>query len=73
MASLLQTLTLTIAPIPLGLTIGGVTSTLNSLLSPLTPVLDSAINVALAALGVTLGDADVQVYDVTCTSPVLVQ
>lgn len=41
-------------------------------LLPLGPVLDSAIDTTLAALGLGLGVADVRVYGVACRHPVLV-
>lgn len=45
---------------------------LNALLLPLAGLLDPVITGLLDALGVSLGEADVQVYGVRCTHPVLV-
>lgn len=45
---------------------------LNLLLAPLPALLDPIITGLLDALGVSLGEADVQVYGVRCTHPVLV-
>lgn len=61
-SSLLQRLELDVAGLPLG----GVASALGQLLSPLGPVLDSAINPVLDALGLKLGEADVAVLGLSC-------
>jgi uncharacterized membrane protein len=47
-------------------------TTIRALLLPLTPVLDTVINDVLDTLGLSLGEADVHVYGVTCHHPVLV-
>lgn len=52
--------------------ISAVKGALNALLAPLAPVLDKAIFGVLDAVGVGLGEADVQVHSVTCNRPVLV-
>ncbi len=67
-ASLFGDLQLTAAGIPLGI-IGPL---LKALLMPLTPTLDLLISSLLDLLGVSLGEADVQVYGVRCTHAVLV-
>ncbi|MDB5536131.1 MAG: hypothetical protein JWQ65_1006 [Devosia sp.] len=66
--SLLGDLQLTAAGIPLGI-IGPL---LEALLAPLTPTLDLVISTLLETLGLSLGEADVQVYGVLCTHAVLV-
>lgn len=66
--SLLGDLKLSAAGIPLGV----VGPALEALLNPLTPTLDLTIARLLAALGLALGEADVRVYGVRCTHPVLV-
>jgi uncharacterized membrane protein len=43
-----------------------------TLVAPLAPVLDSTIFGVLEVLGVGIGEADVRVYSVTCSRPVLV-
>jgi uncharacterized membrane protein len=53
---------------PTGLLRGALTA----LLAPVGPVLDAIITRALSALGIGLGEADVRVYGVTCSHPVLV-
>ena len=71
--SLLQHMTLGVTAFGLGVTTTSVGNALASLLAPLTPVLDGLIDSALATLGLTLGNADVEVYGVTCPHPVLVR
>lgn len=66
--SLLGTLELNVA----GLSLGVVTAALQALLTPLTPALDLIINTLLETLGLSLGEADVQVYGVRCSQAVLV-
>ncbi|MDB5529968.1 MAG: hypothetical protein JWR51_3071 [Devosia sp.] len=66
--SLLGDLQLTVAGIGLGI-IGPL---LEALLMPLTPTLDLVISILLETLGLSLGEADVQVYGVRCTHAVLV-
>src|SRR5690606_41387978 len=45
---------------------------LNTLLPPLAPTLDLTIAHLLETVGLSLGEADVQVYGVRCGAPVLV-
>jgi uncharacterized membrane protein len=72
--SLLSSLTLNVSLGPLSLlSVSGVTQSLNALLAPVGPVLDSTLASTFNALGVTLGAADVRVYGVTCKRPVLVR
>lgn len=66
--SLLGDLKLTAAGIPLGI----IGPALNALLAPLAPTLDLTIGHLLEAVGLSLGEADVTVYGVRCTHPVLV-
>ncbi|GLQ11399.1 hypothetical protein GCM10007913_33310 [Devosia yakushimensis] len=68
MGSLLGSLRLTVIGIGLDL----ITGLLSALLTPLGPVLDPVIAGLLKALGVSIGEADVKVYGVRCTHPVLV-
>lgn len=56
-----------------GLSLSTVSQALGSLLTPLTPVIDTAASTMLNALGIDLGSADVEVYGVHCTRAVLVQ
>lgn len=51
---------------------GALVPALNALLVPLAAPLDPLITGLLDALGVSLGEADVRVYGVRCTHPVLV-
>lgn len=57
--------------IPL-LQVGGVLKLVGGLLKPAAPLLDSILIGLLDALGISVGEADVKVYGVTCTTPVLV-
>ncbi|HTN61071.1 MAG TPA: hypothetical protein VL147_05895, partial [Devosia sp.] len=66
--SLLGDLQLNAIGIPLGI----IGPALEALLAPLTPVLDQTISSLLQTLGLSLGEADVQVYGVRCTHAVLV-
>ncbi|HWU18871.1 MAG TPA: TadG family pilus assembly protein [Devosia sp.] len=68
MGSLLGSLKLTVIGIGLDL----ITGLLSALLTPLGPVLDPVIAGLLNAVGVSIGEADVKVYGVRCTHPVLV-
>lgn len=56
----------------LGLSLNGVTSLLMGLLNPLVTPLDSVLDALLSALGLGIGEADVRVYEVQCSKPVLV-
>ncbi|MHA6689498.1 TadG family pilus assembly protein [Devosia sp. A449] len=66
--SLLGRLTLNAIGIPLGI----IAPALNNLLAPLAPTLDLTITRILTLVGLSLGEADVQVYGVRCGHPVLV-
>ncbi len=75
--TLVQRLDVTVHVVGLGLGLGGIVQALGVLLTPLGPVLDSAINPLLALLGLKLGQADVRVHGVSCpdahsSRPVLV-
>jgi uncharacterized membrane protein len=72
-ASLLSSLTLDVGAFGLGLpAASSIRTAVGGLLLPLAPVLDAAIASSLGVLGMTLGAADVRVYRVSCTRPVLV-
>ena len=71
-ASLLDNMVLSAPVLGLGLNLAGLTSLLNAILKPLAPTLDLTLNRLLEALGLSLGEADVTVYGVRCTHPVLV-
>ncbi|WP_375452292.1 hypothetical protein [uncultured Devosia sp.] len=66
--SLLGDLKLTAAGIPIGV----IGPAIEALLAPLTPTLDLTISTLLETLGLSLGEADVQVYGVRCSHAVLV-
>lgn len=55
-----------------GLSLGAASSAIRTLLTPLAPTIDAVAANVLETLGVRLGEADVRVYGVTCTNPVLV-
>lgn len=55
-----------------GLDLGIIGGALKVLLAPLGGILDPIISGLLDALGLSLGEADVRVYGVRCTQPVLV-
>ena len=71
--SLLSSLDVNVNALGLGLSTSAVTQLLATLLTPLGPSLDSVIDTTLDTLGLKLGVADVQVYGVSCSRPVLVQ
>ena len=64
--TLIQRLDVTVHVLGLGLGLGGIVQALGVLLTPLGPVLDSAINPLLDLLGLRLGQADVRVHGVSC-------
>ena len=66
--SLLGNLKLNLA----GLDVGIIGGAIKVLLAPLAGILDPIISGLLDALGLSLGEADVRVYGVRCTQPVLV-
>jgi uncharacterized membrane protein len=55
-----------------GIGAGVIGPLLEALLAPLAPTLDLTISTLLETLGLSLGEADVQVYGVRCTHAVLV-
>lgn len=72
-ATLMQRLTLTVSVAGLSLpTAPVIRATIALLVAPLAPVIDATMDAVLTALGIRLGEADVRVYAVTCTSPRLV-
>lgn len=70
--SLLGNLKLQVPVLGLGLSLDGVGILLKGLLMPITPALDGVIAQLLQTLGLKIGEADVRVYGVRCTQPVLV-
>ena len=71
-ASLLDNLVLSVPVLGLGLNLSSLTTLLNATLAPLTPTIDLTLARLLEAVGLSLGEADVRVYGVRCTHPVLV-
>ncbi|MGV9010270.1 pilus assembly protein TadG-related protein [Brevundimonas sp.] len=65
-SSLLGRMQLDVKVIGLGLGLGNLGQSLNVLLTPLGPVLDSVVNGVLDPLGLSLGEADVIVHGATC-------
>lgn len=65
-SSLLGRMQLDVKVVGLGLGLGNLTQSLNSLLTPLGPLLDGVINGVLATLGLSFGEADVIVHGATC-------
>lgn len=68
-ASLIGRLDVDVRAVGLGLGLNGLASALGTLLTPLGPVLDGAINPVLDLLGLRLGQADVTVHGATCPDP----
>ena len=68
-ASLFGRLELNVQALGLGLGLGGLTSALGVLLTPLGPVLDGLVHPILDMVGLKLGQADVRVHGVTCGGP----
>ena len=64
--SLLQRLQVNVQVVGLGLGLGGIVQALGTLLAPLGPVLDAAVNPILDLLGLSFGEADVTVHGATC-------
>lgn len=54
------------------LDLDGLLATVSGVLSTLTPVIDNLLNSVLSLVGVTLGEMDVQIDDLTCGVPKLV-
>ncbi len=67
--SLLQRLQVNVQVVGLGLGLGGIAQALGTLLAPLGPVLDAAVNPVLDLLGLSFGEADVTVHGATCPTP----
>ena len=65
-SSLLGRLKLDVKVIGLGLGLGNLTQSLNSLLAPIGRVLDGSVNGVLDTLGLSFGEADVTVHGATC-------
>ena len=70
--SLLDNLVLDVPVLGLGLNLTSLAILLDTILTPLTPTLDLVLVRLLEAVGLSLGEADVTVYGVRCTHPVLV-
>lgn len=70
--SLIDNMTLQVPILGLGLNLTSLRVLLRTILLPLAPVLDATISRLLEALGVKVGEADVVVYGVRCSQPVLV-
>ncbi|KQW77102.1 hypothetical protein ASC89_18035 [Devosia sp. Root413D1] len=71
--SLLDELDIDVDVLGIGLSTDAVIeAAVRTLVAPLAPVLDSTIFGVLDVLGVGIGEADVRVYSVTCSRPVLV-
>lgn len=71
-SSLLGNLDLNVDVLGLGLGTALIGRSVELLIAPVTPVLDSTLNLLLQTLGLSLGEADVRVYEVMCTRAVLV-
>ncbi|WP_240231543.1 TadG family pilus assembly protein [Devosia lacusdianchii] len=71
-SSLLGNLNLQVPILGLGLNLSSLGVLLKAILSPVAPTLDLTINRLLEALGLAVGEADVRVYGVRCSNPVLV-
>lgn len=72
--SLLSNLRLEVKPLGLGLGIpSGLTGTLGGLIGKTLGAVDPVLDGLLAALGISLGEADIRVHHVDCGRPVLVQ
>ena len=73
-SSLLSNLALDVQVAGLGLGLpSNVGGTVGALVSAATPALDTLLIGVLSTLGITIGEADVQVHGVSCGRPVLVQ
>jgi uncharacterized membrane protein len=71
--SLINGLVLDISVLGFGLSpVSVIDAAVKAVLAPLVSPLDLVVNTVLTALGVRLGEADVRVYGVRCTNPVLV-
>lgn len=70
--SLLDNLVLSVPVLGLGLNLTSLATLLDTILNPLAPTLDLVLVRLLEGLGLSLGEADVTVYGVRCSHPVLV-
>lgn len=70
--SLLDNMVLTVPILGLGLNLTSLRALLRTIILPVAPTLDLTIARLLSALGLSVGSADVRVYGVRCTGPVLV-
>ncbi len=68
-ASLFGRLDVNVQALGLGLGLGGLTSALGTLLTPLGPVLDGLVHPVFDMVGLKLGQADVRVHGLTCGAP----
>lgn len=71
-SSLFGNLDLNVETLGLGLGTGLIGHAVAQLIEPVTPVLDQTLNLLLSTLGLSLGEADVRVYQVLCNRSVLV-
>jgi uncharacterized membrane protein len=71
-ASLVSQTQIKVSVAGLGLNLGGLTSAVGSLLSPVAPALDAVLDNLLDVLGLGLGEADAQVNGLRCQGAVLV-
>lgn len=70
--SLLKNLKLEVDLLGLGISLDVLTGLLSAVIQPITPALDAVLVAVTDALGLGIGEADVRVYGVRCSSPVLV-
>lgn len=71
-SSLFDNLDLNVEALGLGLGSALIGHAVAQIIVPVTPVLDQALNLLLDTLGLSLGEADVRVYEVLCVRSVLV-
>jgi uncharacterized membrane protein len=71
-SSLLNSMTLQVPILGLGLNLSSLTALLKAIVLPVAPVLDITIMRLLETVGLGVGEADAVVYGVRCTHPVLV-
>jgi uncharacterized membrane protein len=71
-ASLVQHMHLNVPLLGLGLNLTSLTALLGTIIVPLGPTIDGALNDVLSHLGLGLGELDVRVYAVRCVAPALV-
>ena len=70
--SLLKNLKLEVDLLGLGISLDVLTGLLSAVIQPITPALDAVLVAVTDALGLGIGEADVRVYGVRCSSPALV-